>query len=55
MGIPGYQYALDTTTNLTLPITWTPVITNTASTNGQLSFTFSITAGEGYFRTRSVP
>ena len=56
-GIPGYHYALETTTNLTtLPILWTALVTNTASTtNGQLSFTFSTAAGQGFFRTRYVP
>ncbi len=50
-GIPGYSYALETTPSLTLPITWTPVQTNTAASNGALSFTFSTSAGQGYFRT----
>ena len=55
-GIPGYHYALDTTPSLALPITWTPVVTNTAnSTNGLLKFTFSTGSGSGYFRTRYVP
>jgi hypothetical protein len=55
-GIPGYQYALETTPSLTPPITWTPVITNTANaTNGQLGFTFSTAAGQGFFRTHYVP
>ncbi len=53
-GIPGYSYALETTPSLTLPITWTPVQTNTAASNGSLSFTFSTSAGQGYFRTHSV-
>ena len=54
-GIPGYHYALDTASNVALPVAWSPVATNTAGTDGQLHFTFSITAGEGYFRTRYVP
>jgi len=55
-GIPGYNYALDTTTSLVLPVTWTPVVTNVAnSTNGILKFTFSTGNGSGYFRTRYVP
>ncbi len=54
-GIPGYSYALETTPSLTLPITWTPVQTNTAASNGALSFTFSTSAGQGYFRTHYVP
>lgn len=55
-GIPGDSYALETTASLSLPITWTPVVTNIAnSTNGHLSFTFSTGAGQGYYRTRYVP
>ena len=55
-GIPNYKYALETAPSLALPITWTPVITNTASaTSGQVGFTFDTSAGEGYFRTRYVP
>jgi hypothetical protein len=46
---------LDTTPSLALPITWTPVVTNTANTNGVLSFTFGTTEGQGYFRTRDMP
>jgi hypothetical protein len=54
-GIPGYRYAVKTTPGLTLPITWTPVITNTAGSNGQLNFTFSIASGQGFFCTHHVP
>ncbi len=50
-GIPGYSYALETTPSLTLPITWTPVQTNTAASNGALSFTFSTASGQCYYRT----
>ena len=54
-GIPGYHYALDTAPALDLPITWTPIVTNSAGSDGRISFTFSISTGEGYFRTRYVP
>jgi autotransporter-associated beta strand protein len=54
LGIPGYNYAVEATTSLAQPITWTPVVTNTASSNGQLNFTISTSAGN-YFRTRYVP
>jgi len=55
LGIPGENYALDHATNLTPPIVWMPVITNTASTNGRLNFTNTSSATENYFRTRHVP
>ena len=54
-GIPNYNYALDTTSSLTPPVTWTPVVTNAAAANGQITFTFDASAGEGFFRTRYVP
>ncbi len=55
LGIPGYKYALDVTTNLTPVISWTPVITNTAAANGQLNYTFDTVAPPAFFRTRYVP
>jgi len=52
-GIPGYNYALETTAQL--PATnWTPVATNPADSNGKLSFTFSASVGQGYFRVRAA-
>lgn len=55
LGIPGEDYALDHATNLTSPIVWSPVVTNTAAGNGVLNFTNSSAATENYFRTRHVP
>jgi hypothetical protein len=55
LGVPSYNYALETTSSLTAPVTWTPVVTNAAAANGHLSFTFSTGQGQGYFRTRYVP
>lgn len=55
LGIPGEKYALDETSSLTPPITWTPVITNTASGLGAIGFTFTPVNPSGYFRTRYVP
>jgi autotransporter-associated beta strand protein len=54
-GIPNYNYALDTTSSLTPPVTWTPVVTNAAASNGQIIFNFDASMGQGFFRTRSVP
>jgi hypothetical protein len=38
-GISGQNYVLQTTTNLTPPIQWLPVLTNAADTNGVWQFT----------------
>ncbi len=54
-GTPGYNYALDHTTNLAAPILWLPIATNTAGTNGILLFTNSFVLPEDFFRNRSVP
>ncbi|MFN3407973.1 MAG: beta strand repeat-containing protein [Limisphaerales bacterium] len=56
LGMPGEKYAIDETDDLTPPITWTPIVTNTAGGNGAINFT--VTPGfypSGYFRTRHVP
>lgn len=55
LGIPGEDYAIEETSSLTPPITWTPVATNTASGNGAVSFTITPSNPSGYFRTRHVP
>jgi hypothetical protein len=57
LGIPGFKYALDETHYLTPPVTWTPVVTNTAASDGTLHFTNTVSGiGDGdYYRTRYVP
>jgi len=40
-GTPNYPYTLQSTTNLTSPINWQPVITNSADINGNWSITVS--------------
>jgi autotransporter-associated beta strand protein len=57
LGIPGFKYALDETHYLTPPTTWTPVVTNTAASDGTLHFTNTVSGvGVGdYYRTRYVP
>ena len=55
LGVPGYNYALDWATNLSAPINWMAVITNTAGANGALNFTNTSTEPANYFRTRYVP
>jgi len=54
-GIPNDKYALEGTPNLTPPITWTPIVTNTAASNGSLPFTDSTSSGYNFYRTRYVP
>jgi hypothetical protein len=55
LGIPGTNYALEVTHDLTPPITWTPVLTNPAAANGLLVFTNTPTGGQSFYRTRYVP
>lgn len=38
-GVPGCVYLIEAATNLSPPVTWTPVSTNTANTNGGFCFT----------------
>jgi fibronectin-binding autotransporter adhesin len=54
-GIPNYQYALEWTHDLTPPVTWTPLVTNTAAGNGILQFTNTPSSGSDFYRTRYVP
>jgi hypothetical protein len=35
-------------------VTWIPVITNQASANGEVIFTFSASQGMSFYRVRSV-
>ena len=56
-GIPGYNYALDLSTNLTPPVTWVPQATNPAAavTPGSLVFTNVTMEPQTFYRTRYVP
>jgi hypothetical protein len=54
LGIPGYKYALDWTHSLTPPVTWLPVVTNTAAGNGILLYTNTPSGGNDFYRTRFV-
>ena len=42
-GTPGFDYAIQATTNLVSPINWQPIYTNATDTNGNWSFTDSNT------------
>ena len=56
-GTPNYTYLIEVTTNLTSPITWTILSTNTAGTNGLFQYTdTSATNYPGrYYRTAVPP
>lgn len=54
-GIPELRYALDRTADLTPPITWTPLLTNSAGANGALTFNVPNSGAVNFFRTRHVP
>jgi hypothetical protein len=54
-GAPRCQYALEWASSLTLPVIWTPQITNMADVNGLLSFSNHQTASPDFWRMRYVP
>ena len=54
-GIPGDKYALDWTHSLTPPVTWLPLVTNTAAANGLLFYTNTPSGGNDFYRTRYTP
>jgi hypothetical protein len=54
-GIPYASYVLLSTPSLTPPVTWTPVVTNTAGASGVITFSFTPSSqGAGFYRTRSL-
>jgi len=57
LGLPGGNYALELTHSLTPPVTWQPVSTNLAATNGVLQFTnaVSLSPTNDFYRTHAVP
>jgi hypothetical protein len=55
LGLPGYHCVLEWATNLTPPIAWQPLITNTVATNGTLSFTNNSVLPLNFFRARYFP
>ena len=55
-GTPGYPYVLQATTNLVPPVNWQSVITNTADTNGNSTFTdTNAPSSQARFYRISVP
>jgi hypothetical protein len=54
VGIPHYQYALETTANLAPPVAWSAVATNLAGPDGLITFTHGISAPVTLFRTREI-
>jgi hypothetical protein len=53
-GIPYASYVLLSTPSLTPPVTWTPVVTNTAGISGVITFSFTPSQSAGFYRTRSL-
>lgn len=56
-GIPGYQYLMQFTTNLTPPIAWQTISTNTAASNGLWQFTHTGATNhiDGFYRSVYLP
>jgi hypothetical protein len=54
-GTPGFDYVLQTTTNLTPPAVWQNVATNLTDTNGVWSFVDPSTTNSGLFYRVSSP
>ena len=56
VGIPYAYYVLLNTPSLTAPVTWSPVVTNQADGNsGVINFSFTPSAGAGFYKTGSLP
>jgi hypothetical protein len=55
-GIPYAYYVLLNTPSLTVPVTWTPVVTNQAdATTGMTTFSFVPSTGKSFYKTISFP
>jgi hypothetical protein len=50
--IPGLSYVVEMATNLSPPISWLPLDTNTVSPNGQIRFTSPPANSQQYFQLR---
>lgn len=55
LGIPGTNYSMEVTHDLTPPIVWSPLVTNLAAVNGLLVFTNTPGGGQSFYRSRYVP
>jgi hypothetical protein len=55
LGISGSPYALDTATDLTPPIIWVPLVTNTVDRSGAVGFLVTPGSSQGFFRARALP
>jgi hypothetical protein len=49
-GTPNYPYILQTTTNLTPPIIWHSILTNTTDTSGNCYFSTLPNGGQNFYR-----
>jgi len=57
LGIPGTNYALEISHDLTPPVSWSTLLTNTAAENGYIIFTNSpsLAPTNDFYRTRYAP
>lgn len=55
LGVPGTNYAMEVTHDLTPPVTWVPLVTNVAAANGLLVFTNTPGGTNSYYRTLYLP
>jgi hypothetical protein len=55
LGVPGTNYAMEVTHDLTPPVTWVPLVTNVAAANGLLVFTNMPGSTNSYYRTLYLP
>ncbi|MGA2801362.1 MAG: hypothetical protein ABSE97_03180 [Verrucomicrobiota bacterium] len=53
-GTPGNQYAAEWADSLIPPVTWTPLLTNTADSNGLVSFTNTPAGSQTFYRVHDV-
>ncbi|MGA2280778.1 MAG: hypothetical protein ABSG80_10805 [Verrucomicrobiota bacterium] len=53
-GTPGNNYAAEWTDSLIPPMTWTPLLTNTADSNGLVSFTNTPAGSQTFYRVHDV-
>jgi hypothetical protein len=54
-GVPTLNYALEMAANLTPPVFWQPLLTNSAAASGRLCFTNLTSQSQVFYRVRYVP
>jgi len=56
-GISGKKYVIETASNILAPVTWVPVMTNTADVNGVVNYSDSsrTNMSRRFYRARMLP